>query len=722
MQRKGKGIFAFLVLLLLFGTAAPLVRAKAADGQLVITEIDYESETLTVTSSNGDSYLYYSDSKMKKWERAYGSFEDGKFVLDISWVSKTKNYVLTLKGDKSEEAVTVTLPKQDTAFRATYNFIKESFTFVSADGLTVYWRKADSTTWQAVDETTKLVLRRLYARGASIYLRAGQVKGGTENGVLRAGSRPSKEVKVSLTKQASAPSVSINASAQISVSTKKEYRVDDAAEWTTCKGTTLAIAEAAAAAFYNGNTPGKDVSIYIRVAATEKKLPSASAMLTVLAQDTAPTDIGAEFTSTSTLQFTIPKLEDEDGNVLREAPSSSNPYEYTIVKEGEELSDSAVWTKITSETTNITSAKAPTGSVVYIRRRGGTESTLVYRPESLAYAYTVGEYPSSSTVALAEEASLAAFLDENGKVSLVKTEGDDAEGLKFKITVTEIFDTDVSAITCGGKALTYVTTKENNDIFVTITKTDTYESEVTTRDTAQNVQITLKNGEVIQNAVTLTVLHGTSLSAKKSFTVNHGIAASSGYEFNIVPGLLLAKDTDGDYLAAQIASITMLDEEIAYTVTEETDGSYTVALNADALENMFYNSSAKADTAYSLCITLENGQTITSGVTVTLTEEAAVSSTSYFMVKTEGSDLTEDVQIQLTCAKSNVYVVAATWNGTDIMGSCTGGAEGITVSLSYLKLNALTLPEGQTILTAPVIFTLNDGALVSLGYQITLRK
>ena len=101
MQRKQGKVLAFLLLLAAAMIAAPFMRTQAA-GKLSVVEIDYEAETLTVSTSSSDSYLYYSDSKMKNWECALGTFVNNEYVLDISWVKKTKDYVLTLKDDKSD--------------------------------------------------------------------------------------------------------------------------------------------------------------------------------------------------------------------------------------------------------------------------------------------------------------------------------------------------------------------------------------------------------------------------------------------------------------------------------------------------------------------------------------------------------------------------------------------------------------------------------------------
>lgn len=64
MQRKQGKVLAFLLLLAAAMIAAPFMRTQAA-GKLSVVEIDYEAETLTISTSSSDSYLYYSDSKMK---------------------------------------------------------------------------------------------------------------------------------------------------------------------------------------------------------------------------------------------------------------------------------------------------------------------------------------------------------------------------------------------------------------------------------------------------------------------------------------------------------------------------------------------------------------------------------------------------------------------------------------------------------------------------------
>ena len=115
----------WMLVLLLFMAFLPEKKAQAADAVLTVKEIDYEKETLTVVTSAKDTKLYYSDGKMKNWECAYGTFVNNEYVLDISWVSKTKDYTLTLKGDKSRTPVSVVLPKQTTNFKVTFDAVTE---------------------------------------------------------------------------------------------------------------------------------------------------------------------------------------------------------------------------------------------------------------------------------------------------------------------------------------------------------------------------------------------------------------------------------------------------------------------------------------------------------------------------------------------------------------------------------------------------------------------
>ncbi|MDE6874511.1 MAG: hypothetical protein K2P87_08640 [Lachnospiraceae bacterium] len=720
MQGKKRKLLVLLLLVVMAAVAVPLARVQAAGSPLTIVEIDYEKETMLVSSGNSDSYLYYSDAKRKNWECA-GTFDaSGRFVLDISWVSKTKDYVLVLKGDKSGE-VSVTLPKQDRSFKATYNFMKESLTYQNAEGREVYWRKADSTVWKKVemDTATRDAFRRLYARGAYIYLRTGQVKGSGSN----AGSRPSKEVKLSLTKQAAAPKLTVKLPGTVTVNDKMEYQVEGADTWTACSGKTLDIAKTATKAFYQDTTPGSETKIFLRVAATEKKLPSANAVLTVLAQAAAPTDIKNEFINTSTLQLTIEEIKDDEGNVTREKPSSKNPYEYTVVEDGSQPKEDAKWTAITSEKVQISATKAPKDAAVYIRKRGQLDGTAAWQPESLSYKYVVEEYPAGGTLTVDADTD-AAYMKE-GVLYLVKQEGAQASGLTFGIVLTEQFkDNDISGITCGGKSLKFTSSKSADGLRINaeITDTSEYEGAVETRDKEQTVKITLKNGEVIEK-VKLTILHGASVKLAKTFSVTHGLEPDSPYEFIVVPGLTLEK-TGEEYGKTTVAKLSFMGEEItSYTNSTETDGSYKIGITAAVFNSAFLRRDTELDKAYPLTIEMSNGQKLAKGVSVKLYEDVKAEVEQSY-TKPVGTELEEDIVLKLTTTKTAVSVTGATWNGQQIAMLAEQSGNTVTVTLKHESLNALTLPVAGQGCTAPIIFTVDNGngkkSLASLVYWLTL--
>ncbi len=717
MQEKRKKMLAFLLLMVVAAMLVPLGKAKAAGAGLTVTKIDYETEELTVTSTSSDSYLYYSDAKRKKWECA-GAFTAGTFVLDISWVSKTKDYVLVLKGDKSGE-ISVTLPKQDRSFKAKYNFLEEKLTYEGlAQGREVFWRKADSTVWQKVgmngdklDTATLEAFRRFYARGATLYLRAGQAAGtGTS-----AGARPSKEVKLALAKQASAPNLTVKHPGTVTVNDKQEYKLETAADWTAITEKTLDIAKVATAA-YGAN--GVDTKILIRVAATEKKLPSASATLTVLAQEEAPKpetaggNIEPGFANASTLLFTLKEIKDsEEKEVIIEKPSAKNPYEYTVVEAGEQLKDDATWTAITSETVKISQEKAPTGATVHIRKKGRLESTLVWQPESLSYQFVVGDYPGGGTLSVAADSDTSAVtMKADGVLSIVKQEGAPAKDLNFDIALGKEFsDTDVKEITCGGKQLKFTSTKDAGVIHVKITDTSAYETAVTTRGEEQAVKITLKNGEVIDKAV-LTVLSGAKVKVKKTFTVTHGLTPGESYEFVVEPGLTFPKNGE-EYAKTNVEKLTFMGEDITdYTLVTE-NGAYKITLTTAHFDRFFQNYGVDLDKEYPLTIVMSNGQKLTEGVSIKLHEDVTIENIISKSMTAGGLLEKEDKYrtFTITCSKdvkiSNVGEL--TWNNQDISMQATKVGDVITITFETDAFKNLT--PGTGTVTAPIIFTIKYG-------------
>lgn len=717
------GVFLFLCV----GMAAllPGRRADAASPSLSVIEVDYDKETVTVATHAGDTKLFYSDGKMKNWECAYGGFSAGQYVLDISWVSKSREYTLMLKGDKSETPVSVVLPKQQSNFKVKYDCLKEKLEFTNAGTGLIFWRKSDSTTWNAFGTAAALqkptidIFKRLYAKGATLCFRTGQIKGTASS----PGLRPSKEVKLKIAKQASAPKVSVN-TVKLTVSTtdKMEYQLNGAGEWKACTKDGLKLSELAAAAFSKNGSTGKDVTVSIRTAATEKKLASAVQHITVKAQETVPGNVDFNFKSCSSMIITIPEKKDADGNVTDKAASKNNPYEYTVVKEGETLKEDASWTAITSAELVLKEEKAPKGSTVYVRKKSIYSSDGIYRLCSLATSWQVPEYPEETKAVLADGETASAGLDEDGKVALVKTADSKPSGLVFRLVISKLFDTDIDKLTCGGTELEFTSEKTENVVLVTITSTEKYEAALKTRDKAYPIKITLKNGETLSNAVTLKVLGRSSVSKGAVFDVYRSTGSETEHSFVVIPGKMLDKAQDGSHLTANIVSISLLDQTVVHQAVTDSDGNWKVTIRSDNLQSFFQNEKMELDKEYPLTITMSSGETLKDSIKLRFSREAAITGAPIIFVKKVGSDLEESLGFEITCKKSGVYVSTVTWNGINIMGNCTVNSGKIFVELDYRQLNALTLTSGEKEVSYPVIVTLSDGGLIEEGLNLVLQQ
>ena len=143
-------LMAVLVTTLALAGVKAIKYVNAESGQSVsVTDIDYDKMTLTI-SGNGDKVYYISDGKQKKWDKVVGTTTDGKTVMDISWISATKDYVLSIMGDVSTTPVKVTLPKYNPSFKVTYNKAKGTVTYknVPSDFKgNIQWRVKGFDTW-----------------------------------------------------------------------------------------------------------------------------------------------------------------------------------------------------------------------------------------------------------------------------------------------------------------------------------------------------------------------------------------------------------------------------------------------------------------------------------------------------------------------------------------------------------------------------------------------
>lgn len=719
----------WMLVLLLFMAFLPGKKAQAADAVLTVKEIDYEKETLTVVTSAKDTRLYYSDGKMKNWECAYGTFVNNEYVLDISWVNKTKDYTLTLKGDKSRTPVSVVLPKQTTNFKVTFDAVTERFRYTNAGEGTIYWRKADSTTWVSAGKATGAqaetlaVMKRFYAKGITLYFRVGQVKGTVVNGTLQTGSRPSKEVKLQLTKQAAAPKLTYNAvKLKIATTDKLEYSTGDSGKWTACTKNGLLLAEAAGDAFGTEGRAGRDVTVRIRTAATAKKLPSAEKTILVKAQEKAPDNAVFSYVSYSALELVLAEKKDANDQVISQAASAANPYEYTIVAAGGSLKEDAAWTAITSEKTTFTESKAPTGSCIYVRKKSVYSEKDGLRVPSLPYCYTVSDYPKQSSIVLDGAETDAVRLDEKGRVSLVKPEGDTPTGLKFIIRLADGIDTDVASINCGGTALGYSAERNGRNIVVEINSTEKFEKAVTGRDNAYPLKIKLKNGEELADGVTLTVLSGSRVVKSTVLEVYHSNSDTTEYRFGIMPAKTIQRDENRDYVAVTILAVKLLDRALDFSAEVQQDGSVMVTVSSDSLQKSFAAGDIELNKEYNLTIAMSDGKQIESGISAKFAEAGEIVGAPYIFTKSVSANYTSNLSFVVNTKKTGLYITAITWNGADIKGNCASGDRKISVELDCAKINALSLAEGLTEQKGSVVLVLNDGTVIERGCTLILQQ
>ncbi|HKL80695.1 MAG TPA: hypothetical protein VJ888_09715, partial [Mobilitalea sp.] len=342
---------------------------QAAEASITVKEINYQNSTITLQVYSDDSIIYFSDSLKRTWEIVPGNIKsDRTIVMDISWVSLIKNYVMTFKGNSSSGITTVVLPKQVTNFKASFNKVKGTISFKNVGRRTIEWRKKDSMIWNTVNiDTISTELGYFYTNGATIYFRLAPVNGsGSDN----LGYRASKEIAVNIPKKIAAPSVKINGS-KLNITAKKgiAYRIvnmdGSVSDWITLRSSTdLLLSDIASRALYSNNAASQEeVTLQFRSNATSTAQVSNIATIIVPIQEGQPDEdrqgISLAYSSSTTLSLQV------------KAASSTNPFEYTIIKQNSELSyKTAKWTAITSSAPiSIKKNTAPQGSHIYIRKK-----------------------------------------------------------------------------------------------------------------------------------------------------------------------------------------------------------------------------------------------------------------------------------------------------------------------------------------------------------------
>ena len=392
--------FVLAVLMLVY-TAS--VRVKA-DETVAVTEIDYEKSTVTVKLGSGDTELQISDSKQKTWESVTIEPVSGSVTFDISWIPVSKDYVLSLRGDKNKTAVKVKIPKQEKTLKVSYTAAAGVLDITGDNGRTIQWRKKNSTKWKTYDKTAfSKTLDGLVSKGATLIFRTAPQKG---NGTS-AGLRPGKEVSVAIKHKTAAPKVSID-------DEKLTFKLDKGLEYRFCdedgkvldgekwkkvpSGSDVLIKDLAPKALADTSKDGETVGIQFRVPATAKKQMSNTTTVFIPGQtrltDEELKSVKIEYKDSSSFMLTFEKA------------SYSEPYEYCIISKKDQNEGVTIdsfneihWVTVTDKrafTVEKEKNNATEGSLIYVRKKSIRRLGISgYTLASTYKKFTTVKYPVS---------------------------------------------------------------------------------------------------------------------------------------------------------------------------------------------------------------------------------------------------------------------------------------------------------------------------------------
>ncbi|MDF2540344.1 MAG: hypothetical protein K0S47_62 [Herbinix sp.] len=372
MNKKRKPIIFIPLIMLLFlvigNWKAAQTMAESASA-VSIGKIDYDALTLQIYN-NLNSIVYYSTDQTT-WYEVEGYYNDTtkSYTMDISWISDSSDATLSFKGDMVNTVKTITIPEQNSDFKVTFDKVEGEFLFTNAEEIDTFeWRKASDYAWTKVslDESSSSyqnfldIIELFRTKGVKLNIRTSQISG---TGINNAGMRPSKEVMITITPRAVAPSLKVNASKMmINTTAAMEYYDTMTSLWMECTSSML-LEELAPSALYEYGA--KNVTLQIRKAATAADTYSKTAFITIPGQS-APPSIG-DNSCEVTYYYMNSKL------ILQfNKASSSNAYEYAIIKEYDDYNVStASWKSVTSsKIMTISNITAPEGCTVYVRRKG----------------------------------------------------------------------------------------------------------------------------------------------------------------------------------------------------------------------------------------------------------------------------------------------------------------------------------------------------------------
>jgi hypothetical protein len=765
-------LWGFVTVFLMILASAFFVNksSDAAELSLSIKEINYLNSTITLQLNSSDTAVYFSDSAKKKWETIPGQISSSKTItMDISWISVSSSYVLSFKGNYSEKVISVTIPKQVTNFKASFNKLKGIVTFSNSGNRTIEWRKKGSSTWKTLDPAAHPAeVSRYFNDGAQLCYRLAPVNG---TGSGSPGLRASSEVTLTIPKKTTAPNITINGS-KFTIPAKKgmAYRKINSdgtiTDWTTITATTdLLISNIAPEVLYTGSASGqKEATLQFRTNASTSSQVSNITTVTIPVQKGAPDEdtygITLNYTSSTSLSLTV------------KAATTATPFEYTIVARDRVLNYlSATWKTISSgSAVSISSTAAPVGSHIYVRMKSTEASgkTNLASVEKEIIGTNGIEYPDVPQVTQLTTLISTAGICRTGVTSSYLT------FYLYSPTSTTVSSIDFydaygnkkGSVPCRSSVTSNTKYTGANDRYLITTRiTSTAEIDTLTEELLY-ANITLANQEVIESTASTGVIlylypktvinnpdtSGYSTNFKRIYLSNDTKDASS-FKFQLDFGTGKVPDPSGINKftsdATAIRSIlyngSVLIEGRDYSVEygsylteDKTDiTTATVTVNAASLEKTI--SVKTLDQSLPLTINLNNGEVINNGVNITLISTAIIDDIPIAWSITEGS-LTEKTTsttkeedgststttqevitftISLTLFDSSyeVSVANVTWGDASIFSSASISKGKATIYLSNAKINKLSTDSSDT---KNIVITLSNGYVIDSGCKLTI--
>lgn len=347
----------------------PLTEVMAETASAVtIGEINYNELTIQIYNNN-NPVVYYSvnGTAWTEVDSAYSS-STKSYTMDISWISNKTDTTIYFMGNIVTDIVDVTVPKLGTEFNVTYSNLDEDFIFDNTEDADSFeWRKASDYNWNSVSldfesasyKAFLALLDKFRVKGAKIIIRLPQVVGSQDD----AGRRPSKEITITITTRAEAPSIKVNSSKlTVNTSASLEYYDSTFKAWMDCTNT-MYLSEIAPKVLYESGS--RNVILMIRKSATATTPYSETAYVMINGQTAAP-QIG-DNSKDVTYYYVNSKL-----TVVFNKAAVDNIYEYSIIRDSDEFDyNTAKWITVNNKNViSLSSSIAPEGCTIYVRKKG----------------------------------------------------------------------------------------------------------------------------------------------------------------------------------------------------------------------------------------------------------------------------------------------------------------------------------------------------------------